>query len=199
MKNKAEDLTKGTFPLTNLSVSLLTDKSLTVTPHDAWHEGTNIRAAMKSQPAMVRGWLMAEVGRLIKELDMKTTISTDEELIFCCNSILEEHPTIKLEEIRVCFNMLRRGKFGKMYERLKTSEILDCLRKYEGEVRVEIMERKLHTDRIEKQKKPEESIYNSGLREVVDDMVIEAIEPKGEGLGTRLRKKFEQFSPEKTK
>lgn len=142
---------------------------------------------------------MAEVGRLIKELDMKTTISTDEELIFCCNSILEEHPTIKLEEIRVCFNMLRRGKFGKMYERLKTSEILDCLRKYEGEVRVEIMERKIHTDRIEKQKKTEESIYNSGLREVVDDMVIEAIEPKGEGLGTRLRKKFEQFSPEKTK
>jgi hypothetical protein len=134
---------------------------------------------------------MAEVGKLIKEIDAKTTINSDEELIFCCNSIVEEHPTLKLEELRSCFTMIRKGKFGKLYERLKTPEILDFLRRYEGEVRVEIMERRVHSDKIEKQAETEFSIGESGLKEVVDQMVFEPIVSKGEGLGTRLRKKMD--------
>tara|TARA_R110002167_G_scaffold73033_1_gene204917 strand:- start:11951 stop:12364 length:414 start_codon:yes stop_codon:yes gene_type:complete len=133
---------------------------------------------------------MSEVGRLIKELDMKTTINSDEELIFCVNSIIEEHPTIKLEELRACFNMIRMGKFGKLYERLKTPEILDCLCRYEGEVRVLIMEKKMHEQKFTKQEETVEAIGASGLKDVVDKMVIDPIESKGEGIGTRLRKKL---------
>jgi len=146
--------------------------------------------ALRIDPAQVRGWVMAEVGRLIKELDTKTTINSDDELIFCVNSIIEEHPTLKLEELRACFNMIRKGKFGKLYERLKTPEILDCLCRYEGEVRVLIIEKKMHEDRFVKQKATVKAISESGLKEVVDEMVIEPIERKGEGLGTRLRKKL---------
>lgn len=184
---KSEDLTKGTSTLTPLSVSLITDKPFPISPAQAWHEGTNILKAMRDSPAMIRGWIMAEVGQLIKELDTKTTISSDEELIFCCNSIVEEHPTLKVEEIRTCFNMIRKGKFGKLYERLKTPEILECLRRYEGEVRVEILERKMHDDRFKNQRATEKAIGDSGLREVVDKMVFEPVESKGEGVGTRLR------------
>ena len=146
--------------------------------------------ALPVDPAHDRGWVMSEVGRLIKELDMKTTINSDEELIFCVNSIIEEHPTIKLEELRACFNMIRMGKFGKLYERLKTPEILDCLCRYEGEVRVLIMEKKMHEQKFTKQEETVEAIGASGLKDVVDKMVIEPIESKGEGIGTRLRKKL---------
>ena len=80
---KTEDLTKRTSALTPLSVSLLKGKSLSLSPAQAWHEGTNILSALKNHPAEVRGWVMAEVGKLIKEIDAKTTINSDEELIFC--------------------------------------------------------------------------------------------------------------------
>jgi hypothetical protein len=163
---------------------------MSVSPSEAWHEGTNMLTALRIDPAQVRGWVMSEVGRLIKELDTKTTINSDEELIFCVNSIIEEHPTLKLEELRACFNMIRKGKFGKLYERLKTPEILDCLCRYEGEVRVLIMEKKMHEDKFIKREETIEAISASGLKDVVDEMVIEPIESKGEGLGTRLRKKL---------
>ena len=94
-------------------------------------------------------------------------------------------------------SMIRKGKFGKLYERLKTPEILECIRRYEGEVRVEILEKKMHDERIKKQRAAERVIGDSGLREVVDYMVFEPIEIKGEGIGTRLRKKFDDILPDK--
>ena len=86
--------------------------------------------------------------------------------------------------------MIRMGKFGKLYERLKTPEILDCLCRYEGEVRVLIMEKKMHEQKFTKQEETVEAIGASGLKDVVDKMVIDPIESKGEGIGTRLRKKL---------
>jgi len=172
---------------------LLKDKSLNLTPEKAWKEGTNIRTAIKENPAMVRGWIMSEVGRLIKELDAKTTIAGDEELIFCCNAIVEDHPTIKLEEIRTCFNMIRKGKFGKLYERLKTPEILEFICRYEGEVRAEIMER-YHTEKkhdwdVSDLKRS--SDYKP-LGEFLKD-VLEEAPPKRDfdRAGTRLKRKMD--------
>ena len=53
-----------------------------VKPKEAWTEGTNIKLAVKHNPEIVRGWIMAEVGRLIKDVDANKTISSDEELKF---------------------------------------------------------------------------------------------------------------------
>lgn len=164
-----------------------------VSPSDAWHKGTNIRTAARHNGHMIRGWVMAEVGRLCKELSAKTTISTDEELIFCVRSIFEEHPTLKLEEIRACFDMVRKGKFGKLYERLKTPEILDFLRRYEGEVRTEILERTVHQQQVSNKQG-----MAARLGEAKIDKVLESIEPtthapvKGHGVGSRLRKRMDE-------
>ncbi len=182
--------------LTPLSVLLLKDKALNLKPEKAWLEGTNLKAAIKENPAMVRGWIMAEVGRLIKELDTNKTIAGDEELIFCCNAIVEEHPTIKLEEIRACFNMIRRGKFGKLFERLKTPEILEFLCRYEGEVRAEIIER-LHNKRKSEDYKPiVRSKEYKPLAEYLKDVLNEPI-PKREfdRAGARLKKRLDKEYP----
>jgi len=147
---------------------------------------------------MVRGWVMAEVGRLCKELSAKTTISSDEELIFCVNSIFEEHPSLKLEEVRTCFDMVRKGKFGKLYERLKTPEILEFLRRYEGEIRVEILERHHHDTRYQHQKETENRIGESSIGKIVKELPDEGLakKPEGHGIGSRLRKKLDEFAPE---
>jgi hypothetical protein len=140
---------------------------------------------------MIRGWVMAEVGRLCKEISAKTTITSDEEMIFCVKSIFEDHPTLKVEEIRACFDMVRKGKFGKLYERLKTPEILDFLRRYEGEIRVEILERVVHDTQHEKKQETAKRIGESSLREIIEDIEPTEYEPvKGHGVGSRLRKHF---------
>ena len=177
-----------------MSVSLLKDSNFNVTPSQAWDEGTNIRVALKAAPEMVRGWIVSEVGRLIKELNYKITISSDEELMFCCRSIIEDHPTLKLEEIRVCFDWIRKGRYGKMFERLKTPEILSFICKYEGETRADMLEQRAENKRKEHMKtldEVKEALEPLGLTAIYDSIQINEPELKGQGIGTRLRKNWE--------
>lgn len=183
-----------TSTLKPYTVTLLEDNTQAVTPADAWHLGTNLMTAQRVAGPMIRGWVMSEVGRLCKEISAKNTISSDEELIFCVRSILEEHPTLKVEEIRACFDMVRKGKFGKLYERLKTPEILEFLRRYEGEVRVEILERQVHQSQVQHKAETAHRIGESSLKEIMDSLPDEPAPPsKGEGLGTRLRKRLDEW------
>lgn len=139
---------------------------------------------------------MAEVSRLCKELSAKTTINSDEELIFCVKAILEEHPTLKVEEIRACFDMVRKGKFGKLYERLKTPEILDFLRRYEGEIRVEILERQHLESKYEAQRETEQRLGEGTVGDIVKTLPnVKHEKPQGHGVGSRLRKQLDDYAP----
>lgn len=109
--------------------------------------------------------------------------------MFCCRSIIDEHPTLKLEEIRVCFDMIRKGKYGKMYERFKTPEILDCLATYQGETRAEILERKVSEEQKQKTQRADELLDPLGLVELYDKLKLKDHVPTKEGIGTRLGKK----------
>jgi len=166
---------------------------LGVTPTDAWNLGTNIRTAMKvdkQHEQAVRMWIVTEVAKLCKEVDANKTLSTDDELKFCCRSILEDFPALKLEELRACFDMIRAGKFGKLYERLKTPEILEALRRYEGEVRAPIMERQLHNQKWAMQERVGDAMQASqAVQEVVSKLDAKTPnKPKNSGLGQRVKK-----------
>lgn len=175
---------------------LLKDNLVSVTPEDAWKNGTTMQAAIADSPAMIRGWLMAEVGRLCKDMSMKTTISSDEELIFCVKSIIEEHPSIRIEEVRVCFDMIRKGKFGKLFERLKTAEILKFLREYEGTVRCDVMDRLREQERHEYQQEARERIGASRVSDIVNQLPDAPREKvDGHGVGSRLRKNLDNYVP----
>jgi hypothetical protein len=189
MQQLQKDSSKQILTLKTLSLSLLKDSSIQLSPTQAWDEGTNIKQALAIAPEMVRGWIVSEVGRMIKELNYKVTIQSDEELMFCCRSIIEEHPTLKLEEIRVCFNMIRKGKYGKMFERLKTPEILTCLQTYQGETRAEILEQRAKNKKHEATEKTDEVLQPLGLVELYDKLQVKEHVPTKEGIGTRLKKK----------
>lgn len=109
--------------------------------------------------------------------------------MFCCRSIIEEHPTLKLEEIRVCFDMIRKGKYGKMFERFKTPEILVCLETYQGETRAEILEKRAKVEKHEATERTDQALQPLGLVELYDKMQTKDHVPKKEGIGTRLKKK----------
>ena len=122
------------------TTSLLKGEPVKLTPALAWQGGTNLQRAAKEMPNETRAWLVAEVGRLCRDVDANKTLTTNDDFIFTCRAILEEFPAIKLEEVRVAFDMIRKGQLIKMYERLKTAEILEALRTYEGNIRTEILE-----------------------------------------------------------
>ena len=165
---------------------------LGVTPTDAWVLGTNIRAAMNIDATHQKGirlWILTEVGRLCKIVDANKTLSTDEELKMCCRSIVEDFPALKIEELRACFDMIIQGKFGKLYERLKTADILECLRKYEGEVRAPILERHIHNSKHDKLHWDAKHIDT--VKKVVDTLEVkEPKKPKDSGLGQRVKRKL---------
>jgi len=142
---------------------------------------------------MIRGWLMAEVGKVCRDVDANKTLQTDEEIQFCCRSIFEDHPTIKVEEIRIAFNMIRKGKFGKLYERFKTAEILDALRRYEGEIRSPILEDLAHNRGVEQNKAWGADMTPKvleALKSVTERLETTEPEPtEGEGIGSRLKKR----------
>tara|TARA_R100000654_G_scaffold14432_2_gene31042 strand:+ start:7892 stop:8344 length:453 start_codon:yes stop_codon:yes gene_type:complete len=145
---------------------------------------------MKINPVHERGirlWLLTEVGRLCKMIDANKTLSTDEELQMCCRAIINDFPALKIEEVRTCFDMIIQGKFGKLYERLKTAEILECLRQYEGEVRAPILERHMHNQKHKELEWSQQ--HEKTFKKIVDSLDIKTIQNKSDkGLGSRLKK-----------
>lgn len=168
-----------------LAISLMKGELVKVTPTQAWFDGYNIQAALKDNPSVVRGWLVREVAELCKMVDAKKTLASDAEIAFCCRSIIEEHPTLKIEEIHVCFTMVKKGQLIKIYERLKTPEILDALKAYEAEVRAAEIEKHFAGKAREFYGFAEKKREPLNLAQLVEDSPM----PKGQGLGTRLRQK----------
>jgi hypothetical protein len=182
-----KDLKKTTSQRTDLATLLKTDNFPT-RPSEAFYDGTSLQAAVKEYPSLVRGWMLAEVGKLCKDMDMSKTLKSDEEIQFCCRSIIEDHPTVTLQEMRLCFNMVRQGKFGKLYERLKTAEILDCLRNYESEIRTQVIEDRISKQRSEMFERSERKLEPLNLKDLVKDSPL----PTPQGGGTRIRQSWEK-------
>lgn len=107
---------------------------------DAWARGLNLRKANIDHPRELKAFLVIELGKLVKFIDAKKTIETEEDLIFTVESIISDFPALKLEEIVIVFQEIKQGKWGKFYERLKTPEILEIFRTFEGQ-RGELLER----------------------------------------------------------
>jgi hypothetical protein len=118
-------------------------------------------------------------------MDMNKTISTNEELDFVCRTIIEDFPALKLEEIRLAFDAIRKGRVN-LYERLKGPEILKALYDYEGDVRAPILE---DLNRMSREAGRMKTLPDWMTR--MKDWMPEdtdAPEAKGHGLGSRLRK-----------
>ena len=169
---------------------MLTGKRIQLTPFQAWTEGTNLRKAVRAFPEEVRAYVVKEVASLCKEMDMKKSIASDEEMQFVCRTIIEDFPAMKLEELRLAFDNIRKGRVD-LYERLKGPEILKALYDYEGDVRAPLLE-DLHA----KQKKAEQSLHKLEWFKRAGQWVAEQPnEPEKptikEGIGSRLRKKMQ--------
>ena len=127
-----------------------------VTPQEAWDKGTTTALVNKRTPSHLKLYLYGEVARLVKFIDAKKTLQDEEEIKFTVETLIEEFPVMRVEEWQHVFDAIKKGKYGKLYERLKTQEIVEICRLYEGD-RAEMIERKKHEEKVQ----PKE--WNEGL------------------------------------
>lgn len=118
-----------------------------LTPHEAFTKGLNVRKALRIAPQETRAALVGLVGSLCRFIDAKRTITTDEDLIFTVEAILEGYPALTLEELRLIVDGMKRGQYGKFYERLKLPEIEAAIQQYEGTTKAEVLER-IHVHKV---------------------------------------------------
>jgi len=112
------------------------------TPEEAWHEGTNIKTALRCYPEETRVEVVKLIKKTVDFIDAKKTLASFEDVALCAEMVFEIFPVLKLEELRLVCDRMKQGHYGKYYERLKIAEFRECLQKHEEE-RAPILE-KMH-------------------------------------------------------
>ena len=101
------------------------------TPIEAFKEGLNIRKALRVQPKQTKQILCALVMDLCQFVDAKRTLTTDDDIIYTVEAIIQGYPILTIEEFRLICDRMKRGLYGKFYERLKLAEIEDAIKDIE--------------------------------------------------------------------
>jgi hypothetical protein len=64
-------------------------------------------------------------------IDAKKRLTIAEDYTFTVDEMINQRPDWTIEEFANFFKMVKRGDFGKLYERFKTPEVLEFMAKYE--------------------------------------------------------------------
>lgn len=89
-----------------------------------------IRKLQREAPAWLLAMVILELGKLVDFVDAKKTLSDEDQLIFAAEAILEDYDGLNLEELILIFEMIKKGRLGKFYERMKYAEIQECIKLY---------------------------------------------------------------------
>lgn len=160
----SKPLTTGLIQADKRDLIMIVNK---LTPEIAFTEGTNIRTLANKNPQLARVELTRALKDLIEFVDANKTISTSDAFIATVEALITDFPAMTLEEYYFVFNGIKKGKYGKLYERLKLAEISDCIKKYEGEERAKYLEErsKQWNEENSKLEKIDYEAYKAELRE----------------------------------
>jgi hypothetical protein len=104
----------------------------------AWSEGVQVVEAKKNDFLMAT--LIAEFEKVIQFVDAKRTILSD-DMPFVVTQLLTDFYYLKFEEFLLVFDGIKKGTYGKYYERLKMAEVYDAFRQYEvSDQRITVIE-----------------------------------------------------------
>ena len=161
---------------------------LALDPATAYFEGTKLQTALQHQPEATRMALVKMVADLVQFIDAKKTLATTEQITFSVDSILHDMPGITLEEVRMAFEMMKQGKMGKLYERLKTAEIMECLQTYVKEYRrAMLIQKRKEAEREPWMDEPPRKLQPLNLAAIFDSLELPETQHKGPGTQIRER------------
>ena len=101
-----------------------------LTPQKAFDEGLVLQSATRSDSAATRALLYGQLQRLIRSVNATRSFQSEGDIQDAVDDIIELFPSLKVEEVLICFKHIRQGKY-ELYGNLTTNTLIKCIHEYE--------------------------------------------------------------------
>lgn len=112
-----------------------------LTTKEAFSDGLIIQSANKVDASSTRALLFSQIEKLVRSVNATRGFQTEGDIQDAVEDIIEIFPSLKMEEILLCFKYIRQGKY-ELYGNLTTNTLIKCLHNYEIEHTVPLREQK---------------------------------------------------------
>ena len=185
-KSKKQELQK--LQKTQLDGLILAADSIArdLNPKDAFKKGLIIQSAKAVGLTPVRMLILSQLERLVRAVNANRSFQTESDLQDAVDDILEIFPSLKVEEILLCFKYIRQGKY-ELYGNLTTNTLIKCLHNYEIE----------HTVPLREQQHREQKPYVNGMidwKRLSDAIVLPKEKKTLEEAGGSVHLTLEDFN-----
>jgi len=185
-KSKKQELQK--LQKTQLDGLILAADSIArdLNPKDAFKKGLIIQSAKAVGLTPVRMLILSQLERLVRAVNATRSFQTESDLQDAVDDILEIFPSLKVEEILLCFKYIRQGKY-ELYGNLTTNTLIKCLHNYEIE----------HTVPLREQQHREQQPYVNGMidwKRLSDAIVLPKEKKTLEEAGGSVHLTLEDFN-----
>lgn len=185
-KSKKQELQK--LQKTQLDGLILAADSIArdLNPKDAFKKGLIIQSAKAVGLTPVRMLILSQLERLVRAVNANRSFQTESDLQDAVDDILEIFPSLKVEEILLCFKYIRQGKY-ELYGNLTTNTLIKCLHNYEIE----------HTVPLREQQHREQQPYVNGMidwKRLSDAIVLPKEKKTLEEAGGSVHLTLEDFN-----
>jgi len=116
-----------------------------LSPQKAFDKGLVIQSAQRVDKESTNMLLLSQLERLVRAVNATRSFQSQSDLQDAVMDVIEIFPSLKLEEILLCFKYIRQGKY-ELYGNLTTNTLIKCLHNYEIEHTVPMRENK-HKER----------------------------------------------------
>jgi hypothetical protein len=157
-----------------------------LTPKDAFKSGLIMQSASKTDGTATRMLLLSQLERLVRAVNATRSFQSQSDLQDAVDDIQEIFPSLKVEEILLCFKYIRQGKY-ELYGNLTTNTLIKCLHNYEIE----------HTVPLREQKHREQQPYVNGMidwKRLSDAIVLPKEKKTLEEAGGSVHLTLEDFN-----
>ena len=144
-------------------------------PKTAFKGGLTLQTAKRVDKRSTALLLFSQLKRLAKSLNEIRSFRDDEDIKDAIEDIIEVYPSLKVEEVLVCFKHIRQGKF-QLFGTLSSSTLMKCLSAYELQHTIPMREAK---------HKAQEPFSSQGIdwKRLSEDMSVDKPKKSLEELG----------------
>ena len=101
-----------------------------LTPAKAFEEGLVLHTANIADSGATRALIYGQLERLIRSVNATRSFQSEGDVQDAVDDIIEIFPSLKVEEVLICFKHIRQGKY-ELYGNLTTNTLIKCIHEYE--------------------------------------------------------------------
>ena len=122
-------------------ITLGSDISRVHSAKTAFKEGLTLQTAKRLDKRAVSLLILTQLKRLVKAVNATRSFNDNEDMMDAVEDIIEVFPSLKVEEIMICFKYIRQGRY-ELYGSLNSSTLMKSLHAYEESNTIPLREQK---------------------------------------------------------